>query len=621
MFNSRFHIISGAIFALTSLISAGSATAAIPLGVAQTFGVLGGATVTNTGPTVVNGNLGVSPGAAVVGFPPGTVALGTIHAADAVALQAQSDLVTAYNVAAGLPCNTDLTGQNLGGLTLTPGVYCFNTSAQLTGTLTLDVQNNPNAQFVFKTGSTLTTASGSTVMAINGSSCDKVYWQVGTSATLGTGSTFAGDILALSSITVTTGTNTTGRALARNGAVTLDTNNVNTCALIAAPTLSTNASPNILLGGGQLSDSATVSGRINPVVGASITFRLYGPNDATCGNPPVFTSAAVPYPIAGGAVTSAGFTPTVIGTYRWIAAYSGDGNNPPITGICNAPNESAIVSNGILATPTLATIALPPNVLLGAAISDSATVTGRVNPVAGATVTFTLYGPNDATCTNPAIFISAVNYPIAGGSVSSPSFTPTLAGTYRWIANYSGDANNAAVAAPCNAPNENVIVSAAVLPVPTIATTASPNIFPGGSLTDNATVSGRINPVVGATITFRLFGSADPTCTSAPIFASIVAYPVAGGSVTSSAFMPATPGTYRWIASYSGDVNNAPVTAPCNAPNESVVVAAASAQALGIPTLSPFLLLLLVAALPVLGWRTARRRISSLQTRVSPPTR
>ena len=168
MFNSRFDIISGALFALISLSSAGSAIAAIPLGVAQTFGVLGGATVTNTGPTIVNGNLGVSPGAAVVGFPPGTVAMGTIHAADAVASQAQSDLVTAYNIAAGLPCNTDLTGQNLGGLTLTPGVYCFNTSAQLTGTLILDLQNNPNAQFVFKTGSTLTTASGSTVAAING---------------------------------------------------------------------------------------------------------------------------------------------------------------------------------------------------------------------------------------------------------------------------------------------------------------------------------------------------------------------------------------------------------------------------------------------------------------------
>ena len=150
-----------------------------------------------------------------------------MHAADAVALQAQNDLTTAYNAAAGLAPTQNLTGQDLGGLTLTPGVYFFSSSAQLTGTLTLNDLGDPNAQFVFQIGSTLTTASNSSVVTINGGSMPgcNVFWQVGSSATLGTGTAFEGHILALTSITLNTGaTILDGSALARNGAVTLDTN-------------------------------------------------------------------------------------------------------------------------------------------------------------------------------------------------------------------------------------------------------------------------------------------------------------------------------------------------------------------------------------------------------------
>jgi uncharacterized repeat protein (TIGR01451 family) len=208
------------------------------LGTAASFAVLAGSTVTNTGSSVVNGDLGVSPGSAVTGFPPGTVTPpGTIHAADAVALQAQTDVTTAYDFLAGqTPC-TDLTGQDLGGLTLTAGVYCFSTSAQLTGQLTLDAAGNADAVFVFQIGSTLTTASASSVIVTNGGSVCNVWWQVGSSATLGTTTSFAGNILALDSITLTTGANISGRALARNAAVTMDTNTVGSAACIplAAP--------------------------------------------------------------------------------------------------------------------------------------------------------------------------------------------------------------------------------------------------------------------------------------------------------------------------------------------------------------------------------------------------
>jgi hypothetical protein len=194
-----------------------------PLGAAGAFAVLGSSTVTNTGPSVVNGDLGVSPGAAVVGFPPGIVN-GTIHAADAASLAAQNSIVTAYNALAGQPCDTDLTGQDLGGMTLIPGAYCFSTSAQLTGTLTLNGLGNPGAVWVFQIGSTLTTASNSQVLFLNsGRSCG-TFWQVGSSATLGTTTGFAGNILALASVTLNTGATNSGAVFARNGAATLDSN-------------------------------------------------------------------------------------------------------------------------------------------------------------------------------------------------------------------------------------------------------------------------------------------------------------------------------------------------------------------------------------------------------------
>jgi hypothetical protein len=209
---------------LGTLALASSAQAqTVPLGTAGSYAVLGATTVTNTGPTVINGDLGVSPGAAVTGFPPGLVN-GTIHAGNAAALQAQSDVTTAYNDAAGRACNVSLTGQDLGGLTLTSGVYCFASSAQLTGTVTLNAQGNPNAVFIFQIGSTLTTASNSTVNLINGAQSCNVFWQVGSSATLGTTTTFRGNVLALTSNTAATGATVDGRLLARNGAVTLDSN-------------------------------------------------------------------------------------------------------------------------------------------------------------------------------------------------------------------------------------------------------------------------------------------------------------------------------------------------------------------------------------------------------------
>jgi hypothetical protein len=215
--------------------TAGALGATAPvLGAAKSFTVLGGSTVTNTNVTTITGDLGVSPGLAITGFPPGIVLGGAVHAGDAVALQAQTDTTAAYNTLAGQACSVDLSGKDLGGLTLTPGVYCFSSSAQLTGALVLDAGGRADAVFVFKMVSTLITASNATVHVINGGTACGVYWMVGSSATLGTNTAFAGSVLALTSITLNTGATLSGRALARNGAVTMDHNTIGVGACASA---------------------------------------------------------------------------------------------------------------------------------------------------------------------------------------------------------------------------------------------------------------------------------------------------------------------------------------------------------------------------------------------------
>jgi hypothetical protein len=223
-----------ALFAAIGNYSAVSALASPSLGTAGNFAVLAGSTATNTGTTVLTGNLGVWPGTEITGFPPGVVN-GTTHNGDGIAQQAQSDSASAYNDLAGRPCDVDLSGTDLGGLTLTEGVYCFSESAGLTGELTLDAEGNSNAAFIFQIGSTLTTATGASVLIINAGSACNLFWQVGSSATIGVSTSFAGNILALTSITLNTSANLTGRALAQNGAVTMDANNVSNALCVGEP--------------------------------------------------------------------------------------------------------------------------------------------------------------------------------------------------------------------------------------------------------------------------------------------------------------------------------------------------------------------------------------------------
>ncbi len=226
---------------LSILTVAGSAAQAaqapVGLGTATSFAVLAGSTITNTGPTVITGDVGLHPGSAVTGFPAVTLD-GEVHIADAVALQAKKDLVTAYNDTAGRgPATTIAT--ELGGTTLKPGVYNSSSGTfGITGTLTLDAEGDPHAVFIFQTASTLITATWSRVDVINGADACNVFWKIGSSATLGTSTAFKGTIMALASITLVTGARIRGRALARNGAVTMDTNSITreSCASTPTPT-------------------------------------------------------------------------------------------------------------------------------------------------------------------------------------------------------------------------------------------------------------------------------------------------------------------------------------------------------------------------------------------------
>ncbi|KAJ5976498.1 hypothetical protein N7481_010205 [Penicillium waksmanii] len=256
-----------------------NALAPVGLGTAAAYLVLGGQAVTNTGPTIVDsgGNLGVSPGTSVTNFPPGVVVPpGVIHIADASAAQAQLDLVTAYNDAAGRPSAT-LEPTDLGGLTLTSGVYQSvpgrgPMTITVGRTLTLDAQGDPNAVWIFQTDSSLITYSGSRVLLINGAQPCNVFWQVGSSATLGTTSTFVGTLMALSSISAQTNAVIQGRLLARNAQVSLDSNTITlpNCAIITSTTSTSTTSTSTTTLSTTTTSTTTATGPI-------ITLPIIGP--------------------------------------------------------------------------------------------------------------------------------------------------------------------------------------------------------------------------------------------------------------------------------------------------------------------------------------------------------
>jgi hypothetical protein len=360
--NMSSSLVAGMGFAALLLVSAPAlavVAVAPPLGVAQQFGALGHSGVTGaTGLGVlVTGDVGSSPTSTISNFPPSSTVLPFIvhYAIDGVVNQAHADAITAYNALAIQGPGTVL-ADNLATVgPLTAGVYSFTVGAPdlpASATLTL---NGPGI-FVFNVGSSLT-ANVLSHVAGTADPCN-IYWRVGTSATLN-GVNFWGTVIADASITLGAGANLTGRALAgtgATGAVTMAGSGGNTiggCSVVvlATPSLSTVASPGVTLGA-PVFDTATLSGGLAPT--GTITFNLYGPNDAICDSTSKFTSTAIVN--GNGTYTSASFTPFAIGTYRWRAGYSGDANNAAMLTACADVSESVIVSvlqPGVAGIPTL----------------------------------------------------------------------------------------------------------------------------------------------------------------------------------------------------------------------------------------------------------------------------
>ncbi|NLO35581.1 MAG: DUF3494 domain-containing protein [Clostridiaceae bacterium] len=322
--NKTMAIVLAALFLVIFLATPATVAAAEPtvnLGTTASFAVLAGTTVTNTGTTDISGSaggdVGVWPGLAVTGLLPADLPDGVIHAGDAVAQQAQSDLTTAYNDAAGRSVTENLSGDDLGGMTLTTGVYKFDSTAQLTGNLTLDAEGNPDAAFIFQIGSTLTTASASSFELINGAQFCRVFWQIGSSATLGTDSMFIGHIFALTSITATTGAEVQGQLLARNGAVTLDSNTITNgvCEGDATPTPTTAATP-----------TPTTAASPTPTTAAT-------PTPTTAATPTPTTAAATPTPTTAAATPTTQPTATPMPTDNEELPQTGESDNYIVIGI------------------------------------------------------------------------------------------------------------------------------------------------------------------------------------------------------------------------------------------------------------------------------------------------
>ena len=344
----------------------------------------------------------------------------------------------------------------------------------------------------------------------------------------------------------------------------------------ASPGITTDASPltqTIVSGGLDLTDKATLSGGASPA--GTITFHLFADNGSGgCGSE--LAGSPVTTTISGnGTYTSPSVHVSTVGIYHWVASYGGDINNKSVTGACGDTNENVTVGKASPAISTDASPLTPTIVAGGLDLTDTATLSGGASPTG--TITFHLFADNGSGGCGSELAGSPVTKTVAGnGSYVSPSVHVSTAGTYHWVASYGGDINNKSVSGACGDTNENVTVGKAGPAISTDASPLTPTIVAGGlDLTDTATLSGGASPT--GTITFHLYADNGSGGCGSELAGSPVTKTVAGnGSYVSPSVHVATAGTYHWVASYGGDVNNKSVTGACGDTNENVTVGKAS---------------------------------------------
>ncbi|MCW3036826.1 MAG: hypothetical protein JWM17_2138, partial [Actinobacteria bacterium] len=324
----------------------------------------------------------------------------------------------------------------------------------------------------------------------------------------------------------------------------------------ATPSVSTTPSGSVPPGG-SVSDSATLTGGFSP--SGSVTFELFAPVDSTCSGQPISTTSGT---ITGGTASSGNVTVGAAGTYNWVASYAGDANNNAATSSCGT--EPVVVTK---ASPSISTTP-SGSVPAGGNVSDSATISGGVSPAG--TVTFDLFAPADPTCAGQPISITSGT--ISGGTASSGNVPVGAAGTYNWVATYSGDASNNSATSPCG--SEPVDVTKAT---PSIATTPSGSVPAGGNVSDSATLTGGFSP--GGSVDFTLYAPGDTTCKT-PIATRTGT--LTGGTASSGSVTVGAGGTYNWVAAYGGDANNNSVTSPCGSEPVTVTAQRLTGRAYGL---------------------------------------
>ena len=430
----------------------------VSLGSAGSFAVLAGSGITNTGATTINGNIGSYPTGSETGF--STLTLnGTNYPADTTSQSAQTSLVTAYNFAAAEGPTTAIAGGILGVETLTSGIYNSASTIQLNGPLTLNGAGNSNAVFIFQAGSGLTSASASDIILENGAQACNVFWQVGSSATLGTGSSFQGTILASTSITLGTSAVVEGRLLANTGDVTLDTNTVTvpTCAAATtAPsptptpsTVTSSAVSNVLPTlGTSLNDVATVAGNsTNGTPTGSVQFYVCGPGSTVCSSS-TGTALSPSEVLNGGIANSPNYTPSAIGTYCFASVYTPASGSPYASSsedgnTTNGECFTATAAVGIvpvITPPVSVTSSVPSNTTpaFGTPVNDVAKVAGNlVNGTPTGSVQFYICGPGSVLCSSTTGTLLAPSEALVGGFATSPSVTPSAVGTYCFASVYT----------------------------------------------------------------------------------------------------------------------------------------------------------------------------------------